>query len=483
VSPPTPVLLDGALADGDPELEQLAADPLGAPARVLVRHPSNQLPDLGTQARTAESSAGPPPPERLPAAAVPADDRRRLDEHEVAPPVAAHEANEEPEEPIAAMEARAPPRRTAQHRELLAQEQVLGDQVGAATDESVERGGEQREELNHGDAMMPRPANGRADRLSRPNRCGMAGNEEDAAARRPGEESYTWGYAGASRVMAERRPEEWVPFLLPHLRPGMRLLDVGCGSGGITLGLAERVAPGDAVGVEIAPSEVELARRAAAARGVGNARFVVGSAYGLPFPDGSFDAALACNALEHLADPERALRELRRVLRPGGVVGVRDPDWTTAVFSPPDPSAEGALALLLRVRAHNGSKRGLRAPPTGAAAGRRVRPPGGARGRRALGLRRGGAGTGRRHGGRVAARAPDRRRRRGAGVGRPRASGGCGGRRTGVGRAPGRLPRPSGVLRTGLGRRAGRLRLTRVPSAALDAGLWPHERFAARRRG
>jgi ubiquinone/menaquinone biosynthesis C-methylase UbiE len=155
--------------------------------------------------------------------------------------------------------------------------------------------------------------------------------------------------------MARRRAEQWVPFLLPHLRPGMRLLDVGCGAGGITLSLAERVAPGEVVGVEIAPSEVAVARAAAAERGLPNACFVVGSAYALPVPDGSFDAALACNTLEHLAEPLRALREMRRVLKPGGVVGVRDPDWSTTVYSPPDAIAEEALRLILQVRAHNGS--------------------------------------------------------------------------------------------------------------------------------
>ena len=88
---------------------------------------------------------------------------------------------------------------------------------------------------------------------------------------------------------------------------------------------------------------------------MGNVRFEVASAYALPFADGAFDAALACNTLEHLRDPLRALRELRRVLTPGGVAGVRDPDWGTMVLSPPDPAAEEALRLVLRVREHNGS--------------------------------------------------------------------------------------------------------------------------------
>src|SRR5437879_2234346 len=104
-------------------------------------------------------------------------------------------------------------------------------------------------------------------------------------------------------------------------------LDAGCGSGGITLGLAEVVAPGETAGIDVAPSEVEVARALAAERGITNVRFETGSVYDLPFEDASFDAALAGNTLEHLCDPLRALKELRCVLKPGGIVGVRDPDW------------------------------------------------------------------------------------------------------------------------------------------------------------
>src|SRR5215207_2615574 len=62
-------------------------------------------------------------------------------------------------------------------------------------------------------------------------------------------------------------------FFLPHLRPGMRLLDAGSGPGSITLGLAEVVAPGHVVGVDLQPAQVERARAIAAERGVANARF------------------------------------------------------------------------------------------------------------------------------------------------------------------------------------------------------------------
>jgi hypothetical protein len=74
------------------------------------------------------------------------------------------------------MEAWAPSGGTAQDRELLAQEKVLGGEVGAAAEESVERGREQREELEHGDAMMAQRADSRTDRPSRPD-SGHAGEK------------------------------------------------------------------------------------------------------------------------------------------------------------------------------------------------------------------------------------------------------------------------------------------------------------------
>jgi ubiquinone/menaquinone biosynthesis C-methylase UbiE len=172
---------------------------------------------------------------------------------------------------------------------------------------------------------------------------------------RPPDEAYTHGYGDQPRrVMSRRTAAVDAAFLLPHLRPGMRLLDCGCGTGSITVGLAAAVAPGEVVGVDIGPAPVAEARALAAAEGAGNARFEVGSVYSLPFPDASFDAAFAHTVLEHLADPLAALREVRRVLKPGGVIGLRDGDWGGRVLAPPSPLLTEGLALYTRVMALNG---------------------------------------------------------------------------------------------------------------------------------
>ena len=97
---------------------------------------------------------------------------------------------------------------------------------------------------------------------------------------------YIHGYgAPAVAVWAARSAEREAAFFLPHLRPGMRLLDAGCGPGTITVGLAAAVAPGEVVGLELSPAMVEQARALASERGVANVRFEVGDAQALPVPD------------------------------------------------------------------------------------------------------------------------------------------------------------------------------------------------------
>ncbi|MDE2836106.1 MAG: methyltransferase domain-containing protein [Chloroflexota bacterium] len=113
-------------------------------------------------------------------------------------------------------------------------------------------------------------------------------------------------------------------FLLPHLRPGLRVLDVGCGPGTISVGLAEAVEPGELHGVDMEESQVELARAVAASRRQENAVFHVGDVLALPFEDDFFDVAHCHNVLMHVPDTRAALTEVKRVLKPGGLIGCRE---------------------------------------------------------------------------------------------------------------------------------------------------------------
>ncbi len=168
-------------------------------------------------------------------------------------------------------------------------------------------------------------------------------------------EVYSLGDAQSqSSYVSGRWADRWVGFLLPHLQAGFSVLDCGCGTGSITLDLAEIVAPGQVVGVDADATQLEAARAGARQRGLSNVAFEEGNAYSLRFADGSFDAVLAHTLLYHLSDPMRALREFHRVLKPGGVVGVSDDDLGTVVYSPELPSLRRGFDVWRRFVQHNG---------------------------------------------------------------------------------------------------------------------------------
>ena len=120
-----------------------------------------------------------------------------------------------------------------------------------------------------------------------------------------------------------------VPELRDYLRPGMKVLDVGCGPGTITVGVAKAVEPGQVIGIDPSEREISTARDWAARAPVdGSLSFSVGDAHELDFPDATFDVVYSHTVTHFLLDPVRALREQKRVAKPGGWVvasGVRDP--------------------------------------------------------------------------------------------------------------------------------------------------------------
>ena len=114
------------------------------------------------------------------------------------------------------------------------------------------------------------------------------------------------------RYVGMRDAQTFIPFLLPHLEPGMDVLDAGCGVGSIALDLAPMIAPGRIVGIDADPEQIEVARKTAAERRIANAEFRVASVYELPVDDQSCDAVYANAVLMYLNDPVRALRNETR---------------------------------------------------------------------------------------------------------------------------------------------------------------------------
>jgi ubiquinone/menaquinone biosynthesis C-methylase UbiE len=164
-------------------------------------------------------------------------------------------------------------------------------------------------------------------------------------------EPYTMGYGTASTlIMAMRTAEKHAAFFIPHLRPEMKVLDCGCGPGTITLGLARIVAPGEVIGTEIEPSQVELARQNAVKRNVTNVRFETADLYQLPFKDNSFDAVFISAVLGNLRQPIRGVREAHRVLKPGGVIGLKEFDHGGDLIYPTDGLLQKYGELYIRLR-------------------------------------------------------------------------------------------------------------------------------------
>ena len=169
-------------------------------------------------------------------------------------------------------------------------------------------------------------------------------------------EIYTHGHHEAVlRSHTQRTAENSGAYLLPHLRAGMDILDVGCGPGTITCDLARIVAPGRVTGIDRAPEVLAQASDLARERGV-DVRFEEGDVYALAYGDATFDVVHAHQVLQHLADPVAALREMRRVLRPGGIVAVRDGDYSSFSWAPLDSHLDRWLAIYREVARRNGGE-------------------------------------------------------------------------------------------------------------------------------
>jgi SAM-dependent methyltransferase len=134
-------------------------------------------------------------------------------------------------------------------------------------------------------------------------------------------------------LMWTRGAAEYADFVLPWIGREDRVLDIGCGAGSITMGLAS--AAGHVIGVDLDDADFADARVYAAEHGVGNVEFVRGSIYRLDFPDASFDVCTLFSMLETLNDPLSGLVEVRRVVKPGGLVGASSIEYGGLILHGP----------------------------------------------------------------------------------------------------------------------------------------------------
>ena len=181
----------------------------------------------------------------------------------------------------------------------------------------------------------------------------------DSTSRSATGETYTLGYGHeTTQGLQTRTLATCAGFFVPYLRPGMTVLDCGCGPGSLTIEIAERVAPGQVVGIDIDPGQCARGQALAAARGITNVRFEPADVYALSYPDATFDAVFSHALITHLGEPMRAFAESRRVLKLDGVFAVSANDYDAVAVSPAGSPMERMLATLYPgVITHNGGNR------------------------------------------------------------------------------------------------------------------------------
>ena len=152
------------------------------------------------------------------------------------------------------------------------------------------------------------------------------------------EPSTPYSAMGYDEVLVQLRrlhtAEANAAYLLPQLRRGLRLLDFGCGLGSISAGLAKAIAPGELHGVDVDEGQIELARSLADSAGISNAVFHVGDLTALPFPEDFFDVAHCHNVLIGVPDTQAVLTEVKRTLKPGGIIACREMISGSGFFYP-----------------------------------------------------------------------------------------------------------------------------------------------------
>ena len=169
-------------------------------------------------------------------------------------------------------------------------------------------------------------------------------------------ERYTHGHhESVLRSHLWRTAENSAGFLLASLREDAAVLDVGCGPGNITADLASRVPHGSVVGIDQSLDIVARAAKDFAREQHPNLEFRRGDVFALDFAEASFDVVYVHQVLQHLSNPVAALEEMRRVLKPGGLLAARDADYGAFVWFPAEPALDHWRDVYHAVTTRNGA--------------------------------------------------------------------------------------------------------------------------------
>lgn len=139
-----------------------------------------------------------------------------------------------------------------------------------------------------------------------------------------------------------------------HYARGRRVLEAGCGTGAQTVFLAASSPDAEITSIDMSPASVEQAKARVWAAGHQNVEFHVADLFHLPFEDATFDDLFVCFVLEHLAEPEKALVALQRVIKPGGTVKVIEGDHGSWYCHPQTKNASRTVQCLIEIQAQFG---------------------------------------------------------------------------------------------------------------------------------
>ena len=148
----------------------------------------------------------------------------------------------------------------------------------------------------------------------------------------------------------DRSLKECAGFLLPNLKIDNKLLDCGCGPGQLSSAFAKTLTTGTVDGIDANPEHVRQAKERSHSLGLTNTNFHNADIYHLPFDDNTFDVAFFHTVICNLHDPVRAIKEVKRVLKPGGIIAAREPDYNSSIIHPEDNDLLKGLEALGRVQ-------------------------------------------------------------------------------------------------------------------------------------
>jgi SAM-dependent methyltransferase len=167
-------------------------------------------------------------------------------------------------------------------------------------------------------------------------------------------EAYIHGYSEAVVYeMQSRTAEAFAGFLIPLLNSGFSMLDCGCGPGTVTAGFRAYLGEGRLVGVDISEEQINIANESVADDA--NTEFQAADVYNLPFDDDTFDVVFSHTLLEHVSNPVDALVEMKRVLKPGGLIATKNGDRGGQVPIVNSPTLDKAFRLHTAMAAEGGS--------------------------------------------------------------------------------------------------------------------------------